>query len=389
MTVNCRTLFEKIDELQAHYLDVLEELCNIESCTDDKVGVDEAGRYLADFARAKGWRVEVYPQRVSGDVVVITMNPDAKGAPISLSGHLDTVYPRGTYPTPAVRRDDVYMHGPGVVDCKGGVVGGLLAMDALEQCGFVARPVLLLLQTDEEKGSTPSGQDTIHYICERAMGSAAFLNLEGHTAPNVPITRKGILRYRIDVRGKASHSANCHQGVNAIVEAAHEIIELEKMKQVEGGLTCNCGMIEGGTAPNTVAEECSFTADIRFANAEQLAQARVTVARVTENVTLPGSVSTATQISFRPAMEKVERNLHLLDKINEIYEANGMPRLVGVHTKGGSDAAYVTLAGIPCVDSIGTEGEEIHSIRERMELASLARCAKRVAAAVWCMEDEK
>ena len=42
--MNCRTLFEKIDELQAHYLDVLEELCNIESCTDDKVGVDEAGR---------------------------------------------------------------------------------------------------------------------------------------------------------------------------------------------------------------------------------------------------------------------------------------------------------------------------------------------------------
>ena len=266
MTVNCRTLFEKIDDLQARYLDVLEELCNIESCTDDKVGVDEAGRTLADFARAKGWRVEVYPQRVSGDVVVITMNPDAKGAPISLSGHLDTVYPRGTYPTPAVRRDDVYMHGPGVVDCKGGVVGALLAMDALEQCGFTSRPVLLLLQSDEEKGSTPSAQDTIHYICERAKGSVAFFNLEGHKDDKVSITRKGILRYRIDVRGKASHSANCHKGVNAIVEAAHEIIELEKMKQIEGGISCNCGMIEGGTTANTVAEQCSFTADIRFAN---------------------------------------------------------------------------------------------------------------------------
>ena len=386
--MNCKKVLEKIEDLEAQYLDVLEAACNIESATDDKEGVDAVGTYLAGLAREKGWRVEVYPQSVSGDVVVITMNPDAKGAPVSLSGHLDTVYPRGIFPTPAVRRDGEYMYGPGVVDCKGGVIAAMLAMDAMQQCGFDERPVMLLLQSDEEKGSTPSGQDTIRYICERAKGSIAFLNLEGHKDNKASITRKGILRYRIDVRGKASHSANCHKGVNAIVEAAHEIIELEKMKQVEGGISCNCGMIEGGTTPNTVAEECCFTADIRFANAAQQEQAREAVARVTQNVTLPGCTSTATQISFRPAMEEVERNHALLNRANEIYEAYGLPRLIPTHAKGGSDAAYVTIAGIPCMDSIGTEGEDIHSIRERMELPSLVRCAKRVAAVACCIEDK-
>ena len=88
-------VFEKIDQLRETYLNIWEQACDIESPTKYKEGVDAVGTYLAGLAREKGWRVEVYPQSVSGDVVVITMNPDAKGAPVSLSGHLDTVYPRG------------------------------------------------------------------------------------------------------------------------------------------------------------------------------------------------------------------------------------------------------------------------------------------------------
>ena len=162
----------------------------------------------------------------------------------------------------------------------------------------------------------------------------------------------------------------------------------EQVKDAEGGITCNCGLIEGGTAANTVAECCSFTADIRFVSAAQLEQARETVARVTQNVTVPGCVSTATQISFRPAMEEVERNFRLFDKMNEIYDAVGLPHMIPNAAKGGSDAAYVTIAGIPCVDNLGTEGWEIHSINERMKLFSLAESAKRIAAVTYCIGDE-
>ena len=386
--MKCNEMLQTVDALNETYIKIWADVCNIESPTKFKEGVDACGEYFAELARQKGWKVEYFRQPVAGDVVDITLNPDSEEKPIIFSGHLDTVHPVGSFGTPAVKIEGNKMFGPGVCDCKGGAVAAFMAMDALDRHNFRGRPVKLILQTDEEVSSAISNKKTIGYMCEEALKSVAFLNLEGHKDNKASITRKGILRYRVDVRGKASHSANCHKGVNAIVEAAHEIIELEKMKQVEGGISCNCGMIEGGTTPNTVAEECCFTADIRFANAAQQEQAREAVARVTQNVTLPGCTSTATQISFRPAMEEVERNHALLNRANEIYEAYGLPRLIPTHAKGGSDAAYVTIAGIPCMDSIGTEGEDIHSIRERMELPSLVRCAKRVAAVACCIEDQ-
>ena len=54
--------------------------------------------------------------------------------------------------------------------------------------------------------------------------------------------------------------------------------------------------------------------------------------------------------------------------------------LVGRTCLSGSDAAYITLAEIPCVDNLGVDGGNIHSIREFAQLDSLAECAKRLAA---------
>ena len=375
-------LIQKLDELFEPYLDVWEDVCNIESPTDFKEGVDAVGRYFAEKGKEFGWKVEILPQAVSGDVVILTMNPDAPGQPIALSGHIDTVHPVGSFGTPAVHRDSTKIYGPGVIDCKGGAVAALYAMDALRQCGFTDRPVMLLLQSDEEKGSAPSGYSTIRSICEKAQNAAAFLNCETSSEGKVALERKGILRYEFIVRGKAVHSANCPKGANAIAEAAHKILLLEEMKDKDG-LTCNCGVISGGTAANVVAEECRFTADIRFSCAEEMELARRTVQRAADETHVPGCVCTVTEVSHRPAMEKSERNYALLERMNEIFAECGLKTLVPVSRSGGSDAAYATKYGIPCVDSVGTEGKGIHSLNEYGILESLRTAAKRLAVTVW------
>lgn len=384
--MECKVLFTKIEELYEPYLKVWEDVCSIESPTDSKAGVDAVGRYIADMARARGWRVEVYPQEVAGDVVTVTMNADACGAPFTLSGHLDTVHPIGLFGKPAVRRDATHIYGPGVTDCKGGVVAALYAMDALSAVGFKKRPVQLILQTDEEGGSTRSGGDTIRYICERAKGSVAFLNLEGHNPGWACLLRKGIATFTFTVKGIAAHAASCAtDGANAICEAAHKIVELEKIKD-ENGLTCNCGVISGGTTPNTVPAACEFRANVRFATEEQLEWVRAHVKEVAARVYVPGCVTTVTETGGRPAMEYAAQNYALLDRLNEIYAENGLPVLqVADRRLGGSDAAYVTLAGIPCIDSLGVVGKAIHSKDESAELRSLLDAAKRLAVAVYRM----
>ena len=100
------------------------ELCNIESPTKDKAGVDKVGEYFIRLAKSNGWEVEVSPQEVAGNVVAVTMKPKASLAPITYSGHMDTVHPHGMFGYPAVRMDAEKIYGPGVIDCKGGIVCG-------------------------------------------------------------------------------------------------------------------------------------------------------------------------------------------------------------------------------------------------------------------------
>ncbi len=375
-------LFAEIDRLYEAYLKVWEDVCNLESPTTDKACVDACCDYFVKRAESFGWKVEKLSQPVSGDPVCITMNPNAKGQSISLSGHLDTVHPVGLFGTPAVRFDDNNIYGPGVTDCKGGVVGALYAMEVLHRCGFSDRPVQLLLQTDEEGGSKWSNKATINWICEKAKDSVAFLNLEGHTEGEACIERKGIITFKFKIHGIAAHSSRCAlSGSNAIIEAAHKMLELEKYKDNEG-LTCSCNMISGGNAVNTVAGYCEFVCNVRFATAEQLEFIKAEAQRIADTVYIEGCTTELAVDGFRVAMERVERNEKLVDELNKAFQKYGLPKLKASKRTGGSDAADVTVKGLTTVDSIGTVGGRIHSVDEFGIKESLRECAKRLVAAI-------
>ena len=151
------------------------------------------------------------------------------------------------------------------------------------------------------------------------------------------------------------------------------------MKEPDG-ITCNCGLIEGGTVPNTVPENCSFVADIRFATAEERERADQIVRRVADHAYIPGSSCEVEQISYRVAMEPNAKNDALFERMNEIFEEVGIPQVIRRHGNGGADAADTTAYGIPSIDCLGTAGGRIHSVEEYGILSSLAESAKRLAA---------
>ena len=372
-------IMKKIDDLAQTYFNVWEDVCNIESPTNYKEGVDKVGAYFAKMAEKRGFKIEYSKQDTAGDVVCITMNPDSDLQPVVISGHIDTVHPVGMFGTPAVHRDEEKIYGPGVTDCKGGVVAGFLAMDALYECGFKKRPIMLLLQTDEETSSRTSNGKTIRYICEKSKDAVVFLNLESHTPQKATIGRKGIVSYRFDIEGKEGHSARCAtEGANAVVDAAHKIIELDKFKDKDG-ITCNCAIVSGGTVVNTIPGKCSFSVNFRYATNQQLEQLESFVENLASTEHVPGCKCTYEKISSRPAMEKKEENIKMLERINGIFAEYGIQTLEGWTLPGGSDAAYITQCGIPCMDSFGTEGAGSHSINEHAKLSSLMDSAKRIA----------
>lgn len=374
-------LIQIIDELNEEYVKIWEDICNIESPWSYKEGVDAVGEYFIHYANDRGWKVEVFPQERAGNVVILTMNPEVDAAPIAFSGHMDTVHDIGSFGYPPVKIDweNDRIYGPGVTDCKGGIVVGFLAMEALRRIGYKARPIVMYLQSDEESSGKLSADATINYICEHAQGSEAFFNLENSCKGQVCIGRKGIVSFEFTVTGVEAHSAGCAvKGSNAILEAAYKIIELEKIKD-PNGLTCCCAVINGGTKHNIVPGECKFIANVRFAKMSELDEFIEAAKKICEDIRVPGCSCSMVIPRIRPAMELCERNIDLCNRMNEIWKENGFEEAKGSTSAGGSDAANVSHSGIPAVDGMGNLGGLIHTPKEYGIISSLAEYAKRLA----------
>jgi len=356
------------EETREEYISFLKDVVEIESPTDYKEGLDKVSAYFIEKAKEKGFKTEIFPQEVAGDVAVITLNPEVNERPICLSGHIDTVHALGYFGYPAVTYEGNKMIGPGICDCKGSCVCGFWVLDILSRIGYKKRPVMLLLQTDEETSSVQSNHATINYICERSKDAVAFFNIEPcYTGNGITMVRKGICKLKFTIKGIADHAAECYNGANALVEAAYKIIELEKYKD-PNSITMSCDVLHAGKAVNTVPDLCEFYVDSRFVDEERYAKIKEIAKEVANTVHIKGTSCEVSEMSYRPSMPLSKLNTDLLEKVNEILDIAGLETLVVRNSGGGSDAAYVTQANIPVVDSIGIIGDYAHKREEYIDL---------------------
>ncbi len=382
MNEQTQKVFDKIDELTDKYLNVLVDACNIESKTEDKEGVDKVGDYFSAIAKDMGYIIKKKEFEKAGNVYSFTYNPEGKKKLISISGHMDTVHPKGIFGYPPTRIEGDYIYGPGVNDCKGNIALLLLVMEALKSCGYSDRPVKLILQSDEEVNSCLSDGKSLEFMVDEARGSAAFLNAENSSPTRcLTIGRKGIVTQKITITGKKIHAGSCTKGVSAIKEAAYKIIEFEKDND-NNGITFNCGIVKGGDVTNIVPDKCEIYVEYRFKNMKEKQIADEKFKRIVETSFVEGTHSESEQISKRLPMEPDDKNKKLVGIINEICEKVGFRPFGMQETAGGADSAYPSLAGIPTVDSIGIEGNSCHTLNECARISSMPEMAKVLAAII-------
>ncbi len=373
------TLFSYIEQQEKTYLELLKELVCLESFTPDKKDVDAVGACLRRFAEARGFSVRTKPFEKAGDGLLITMNEDAPLPPAVYTGHLDTVFPRGTFPT-LWREEGGKLFGPGVVDMKGGLVQGLLAMDALRAVGWKERPVKFIVIPDEELSEVLSGEEGKDFIRDNARGAAAAITLEANMPGKVTVGRKGSIRYRVFVHGRAAHAGSAYaEGISAIKEAAHKILDIEAPSD-PAQITYNCGLLQGGTAPNTVPGEATFTLYNRYWKLAQREQIRAHVEGILAKSYIPGTTADFEIISERLPMDASDANRRLAAHIDAVSRKYGFGAMEPVLRASGSDASYTAMAGAPSVCSMGPQGGRAHSPEEYMFRDSLVRQAKLLAA---------
>ena len=366
-----------INSLENHfekYLDFLCKICAFEARAKDKATIDRMMDYVADFAESEGFQAVRTPMENCGDFLCIDMNAGAeKGC--AFMAHTDTVHDKGVFGDNPVTRLPDRIIAPGVIDCKGGIAIALLTMKTLLEGGY-GKHLRLLLTSDEEISNILGGQAEIDYFKEKCAGFPYAINCETSEGDEVVISRKGILKYRIDIKGIGGHSGiHYFECKNAIEEAAHKIIALHG-KSHRGGITYSCNVIGGGHVPNIIPDGCTMTVDIRVPRFADMEEAERTVAEIAEKSFLGGTSAVVTRISKRPPMEKNPATMELFDKLLSVCRKYGLGSLTPVESGGGSDSCYTQAAGIPSICGMGACGEFCHTNKEYALIESISTRAK-------------
>ena len=259
------------------------------------------------------------------------------------------------------------------------IVPLLLCMAALRGSGY-DRCARLLLTSDEEISDSLGGERELELIRESAKGFPFALNCEVGRPGEAVVSRKGIYRCRIDIKGISSHAGiDYFAGRSAVREAAEKIIALESQSR-QGGTTYNCTCISGGSVPNIVPDECSFIIDARVNTDEAMREAVDFITSVAEKSFVGGTSGSVTKISSRAPMLRTPEVDRLFAAVNAVSQKYGLGALTPVESGGGSDSAYTQQAGVPTLDALGTAGDHCHTTREFAYISSLGDRAKLLAA---------
>ena len=343
----------------------LRDLVRQESPSEDRVAVNAANAMVELAARNLGVRIRHNKQKDFGDVIELRFGPSRSSRkPVLLLGHLDTVWPLGTLKTMPWREADGRYWGPGVLDMKAGVVMALAAISTLRELKL-ARPVVLLLNSEEEVGSPVSRAITESL----ALKSEVVFVLEPAQGLAYKTARKGVGQYNVQVTGVGAHSGvDFVNGHSAVLELAKLVQTISNFTNLERNLTVNCGVIAGGTRSNVVASQAYAEVDVRIAKASDAAYVEklfrsLKVSDPHCTLTISGGVN-------RPPMERKAGTIALFKRARGIAAELGFD-LQEASTGGGSDGNFTAALGIPTLDGMGAVGDGAHAAHESVVIEHL------------------
>ena len=352
--------------LQNHTTDILsdvEALVRIESPSRHTEGINRIQDVTQSWLDPFG--VVTRHSSEFGDVLHAHI-PGRSEERLVLLAHMDTVYPIGSWKD-LWWIDGEQAFGPGTYDMKAGTVQAVWALRAIRSTGQEpALSVDLLLTPDEEIGSD-AGRPFIEGL---ARGARAVLVLESpYMNGDLKIARKGVGDYRIEVFGKAAHQGlEPERGRNAVVSAAHFIVELMALEDVSKGTTLGPNVIHGGTVSNVVADRTSIDVDLRVWN---LPEAERVDAALRSIAPLEGTHYEISGGLNRPPMEPSDGTMKLFERARDLATAIGFN--VGAARVGGGSDGNFTSQLAPTLDGFGALGAHAHQKDlEHIHVPSLA-----------------
>ena len=372
------SLREREDALLAR----LEELVNIDSGSYTAAGVNRVADLCQDRFEAGGWEVERHHHRPGGqwqgpplgDLILgrrAGARPVAQGGRrLLLMAHMDTVFDEGTAAARPFQVRDGRAYGPGVTDDKAGVVCGFEAVEVLcDLAGFDDFAAITLVCSPDEEIGSPFSRPLLEAL---AADHDVAVGLEAaRVGGELVSARKGISAFTLEVAGKAVHAGvRPAEGVNAVLEAAHKTIALQALNGRWDGVTCNVGVLRGGTRTNVVADRAVMQVEVRAATTAAFDAAMDEVERIVAASTVAGATARMAPAHRHPPMERTPAVARLVAAAKAVARDLGFE--VGEAATGGAGDANTTAAvGLATIDGLAPVGGEAHGPDEWLDLASV------------------
>ncbi|MCO7174827.1 M20 family metallopeptidase [Sporolactobacillus kofuensis] len=261
-------IFQSIDQDRAlFFLQSLVQINSVNPPGNERL----VAEYIEEWLKNSGLDVAVNHLEDNRSNITVTLNGsvDSKHPRQHLffSGHLDTVPLGNKEWTEEPWGGQVHagkLYGRGSSDMKSGVAAMILALEALSRSNVQLQGDLSFLGT---VGEEVDGRGARSAILKGDVSTATAMVIGEPTDNQVLIAHKGVLWLEVTIHGKTAHAGWPDKGVNAISAMHHFVSEFEKFQPIHdkilGQPTMNLGLVNGGIAPNMVADYCQMTFDMR------------------------------------------------------------------------------------------------------------------------------
>lgn len=348
-------------------------------------------QYLEQFFASLGVPYEVI-EVVPGQSANIIARYDSPGSEFDLllDAHQDTVPVDGmTIPPFEPTIKDGRIYGRGSTDVKGGMAAMLWAFKRIVQERPANASNIVMSCTCDEEATTKGINDLVKLwkepdgrsqLLTRAPNAAIIAE---PTLLDVVVAHRGVTRFKVHTAGRACHSSEPFNGINAIYRMARVVELLEQYaaslgETVQphplcGGATLSVGLIYGGASVNVVPDGCTIEVDRRVIPGENhQAVYDDIVSFLKTNLTFDIVVDAPFLIS--PTLSDEANGWIAEPLLKVIGEVAGTRNSIGVPF--GTHASRTGSAGVPSVVFGPGSVDQAHIEDEWLEIDQLEKASE-------------
>ena len=393
LTPEEQKIVASVDAHREDFARDLREAIMIDSATENLAGVRRMGEHFGRQLTALGFesRYVELPASTGRAGHLVAEHRGTKGKRILMLGHLDTVYPGGSY-----RQEGDIAYGSGVGDMKGGDVVMIHALRALHDAGVLADTQIIVVMTGDEEAPGSPIEVVRHDLFEAAKRSDLALAFESAIGRTGTVARRGSISWLLEVQGTTAHSSGIFSaavGAGSVYEMSRILsgfyTELRKMDGVtlnaalvaggaDGELTRTGGKVAGKT--NIIPQRTLVRGDLRFVSAPQLAEAQAAMQAIVTSNNLPRTSAVLKFDQGYAAMPPSPENYALLAQLDQASRDLGFGEITAFDPRGrgAGDISFVSPP-LPALDGLGLGGKGEHTLNESTDLSTAPGLVKRTA----------